>query len=72
MAYLVGAGAATAVPVPAGLGSTEAALVAALVAARIAPGDAVGAVLIFRVVTFWAPVPIGVLAARSLRRKRAL
>jgi len=72
MAYLVGAGAAAALPVPAGLGSTEAVLVAALVAARIRPGDAVQAVLIFRVVTFWAPVPLGVLAARTLRRRRAL
>jgi uncharacterized membrane protein YbhN (UPF0104 family) len=72
VAYLVGAGAAAAVPIPAGLGSTEAALVAALVAAHINTSAAVQAVLIFRLVTFWAPVPLGILAAHTLRRRRAL
>jgi uncharacterized membrane protein YbhN (UPF0104 family) len=72
VAYLVGAGAAAALPIPSGLGSTEAALVAALVAAHIRAGDAVQAVLTFRLVTFWAPVPLGVLAAHTLRKRRAL
>ncbi len=58
VAYLIGAGAAAMLPVPAGLGSTEATLVAALVAAHIRTTDAVQAVLIFRLVTFWAPVPL--------------
>ena len=72
VAYLVGAAAAAALPVPAGLGSTEATLVAALVAAHIRTADAVQAVLIFRLVTFWAPVPLGILAVRTLRKRRAL
>ncbi|KAB2375390.1 lysylphosphatidylglycerol synthase domain-containing protein, partial [Actinomadura montaniterrae] len=67
-AYLAGATAGAAVPVPGGIGSTEAALVAALAAGGIAPGPALHAVLVFRAVTFWAPVPVGVLACRTLRR----
>jgi uncharacterized membrane protein YbhN (UPF0104 family) len=72
VAYLVGAGAAAAVPVPAGMGSTEAALTAALVTARIQPADAIQAVLLFRAITFWAPVPVGAVGARVLRRRRAI
>ncbi|MEU9023317.1 lysylphosphatidylglycerol synthase domain-containing protein [Actinomadura sp. NPDC048394] len=67
-AYLAGATAGAAVPVPGGIGSTEAALVAALAAGGVAPGPALHAVLVFRAVTFWAPVPVGVLACRTLRR----
>ncbi|MGP4028348.1 lysylphosphatidylglycerol synthase transmembrane domain-containing protein [Actinomadura sp. 3N407] len=67
-AYLVGAAAGSAVPSPGGVGSTEAALVAALVALGIAAGPALHAVLLFRAVTFWAPVPLGLLTCRTLRR----
>ncbi|MEU8802267.1 lysylphosphatidylglycerol synthase domain-containing protein [Spirillospora sp. NPDC048819] len=67
-AYLVGAAAGSAVPSPGGVGSTEAALVAALAALGIAAGPALHAVLLFRAVTFWAPVPLGLLACRTLRR----
>ncbi|WP_160573644.1 lysylphosphatidylglycerol synthase domain-containing protein [Actinomadura physcomitrii] len=67
-AYLAGATAGAAVPVPGGIGSTEAALVAALAAGGVPPGPALHAVLVFRAVTFWAPVPVGVLACRTLRR----
>ncbi|TDC90921.1 YbhN family protein [Actinomadura sp. 7K507] len=67
-AYLVGAAAGSAVPSPGGVGSTEAALVGALVALGIAAGPALHAVLLFRAVTFWAPVPVGLLACRTLRR----
>ncbi|MFG2091119.1 YbhN family protein [Spirillospora sp. NPDC048824] len=67
-AYLVGAAAGSAVPSPGGVGSTEAALVAALAALGIAAGPALYAVLLFRAVTFWAPVPLGLMACRTLRR----
>jgi uncharacterized membrane protein YbhN (UPF0104 family) len=71
-AYLIGAAAGQALPVPAGIGSTEAALTAALLAAQVPALPAVQAVLLFRAMTFWAPVPIGVVAARCLRRRGAL
>lgn len=67
-AYLVGAAAGSAIPTPGGIGSTEAALVAALAALDIGTGPALHAVLLFRAVTFWAPVPLGILACRTLRR----
>jgi len=70
-AFLLGAAVGSAVPVPGGVGSTDAALAASLVAAGIHVGQAVQAVLIFRVVTFWAPAALGVLAARHLRRAGA-
>ncbi|MEO3828917.1 lysylphosphatidylglycerol synthase domain-containing protein [Actinomadura sp. B10D3] len=67
-AYLVGAAAGSAIPTPGGVGSTEAALVAALAALDIGTGPALHAVLLFRAITFWAPVPLGILACRTLRR----
>ncbi|MBO2451060.1 flippase-like domain-containing protein [Actinomadura barringtoniae] len=71
-AYLVGAAAGAAIPAPGGLGSTEAALVAALAALGIGAGPAVQAVIIFRAVTFWAPVPVGLLACQTLKKRPAL
>lgn len=67
-AYLVGAATGAAIPLPGGVGSTETALVAALAALGIEPGPALHAVLLFRAVTFWAPVPLGLLSYRTLRR----
>jgi uncharacterized membrane protein YbhN (UPF0104 family) len=71
-AYLIGSAAGQALPVPAGMGSTEAALTAMLLAAQVPAVPAVQAVVLFRVMTFWAPVPVGALAARGLRRRGAL
>jgi uncharacterized membrane protein YbhN (UPF0104 family) len=71
-AYLVGAAAGSAAPTPAGVGSTETALTAMLLAANVSVTPAVQGVLLFRALTFWAPVPIGVLAAGQLRRRSAL
>ncbi|WP_187438385.1 lysylphosphatidylglycerol synthase transmembrane domain-containing protein [Actinomadura decatromicini] len=67
-AYLVGATAGAAVPAPGGFGSTEAALVAGLAALGVATAPALHAVLVFRAITFWAPVPVGLLTCRTLRR----
>jgi uncharacterized membrane protein YbhN (UPF0104 family) len=72
VAYLVGAAAASAAHVPAIAGGTELALTAALVASGLAAGPALAAVLVFRGLTFWAPLPAGLVAARGLRRRGAL
>ncbi len=64
VAYLIGGSLSGLVPVPAGLGSTEAVLVGALVALDVATGPAIQSVMLFRVITHWAPAPIGVLTAR--------
>ncbi|MEV0398654.1 lysylphosphatidylglycerol synthase domain-containing protein [Actinoallomurus sp. NPDC050550] len=70
--YLIGATAGAAIPTPAGVGSTEAALIAALAAAHIPTGQAAEGVLLFRAMTFWAPVPVGVISTRRLRRTHGL
>jgi uncharacterized membrane protein YbhN (UPF0104 family) len=64
VAYLIGGSISGLVPIPAGLGSTEAVLVGALVALGVATGPAIQSVVLFRVITHWAPAPIGVLTAR--------
>lgn len=70
--FMLGSAAGGAVPTPAGVGSTETALVAVLVIAGLASTPAVEVVLIFRLITFWAPAAIGVLATRRLRRTGVL
>ncbi|HET9117473.1 MAG TPA: lysylphosphatidylglycerol synthase domain-containing protein, partial [Pseudonocardiaceae bacterium] len=72
IAFMLGAAAGSAVPVPAGLGSTEAALIAVLISVHIPAQHAVEEVLIFRLLTFWAPAAVGILATRVLYRSRAL
>ncbi len=54
---------------PGGLGFVEAGLTATLALAGVAPGDAVLATLIFRLVSFWLPLPVG-LGAMFLYRRR--
>jgi len=71
VAYLIGGSVSGLVPIPAGLGSTEAVLIAALAALDVATGPAVQSVLLFRIITHWAPAAIGVLTARrALFRQR--
>jgi uncharacterized membrane protein YbhN (UPF0104 family) len=56
------------VPTPGGLGAVEAALSAALTAAGLPGATAVSAVLLFRTLTFWLPVPAGWGAFNYLER----
>jgi glycosyltransferase 2 family protein len=50
----------------------ELALSTGLVAAGMAGTAAVSAVLLFRIATFWLPVPLGAIALRRLRRRDAV
>jgi uncharacterized membrane protein YbhN (UPF0104 family) len=50
----------------------EAALSAGLTATGLAGATAVSAVLLFRMLTFWLPVPAGWAAFSYLQRKQAL
>jgi uncharacterized membrane protein YbhN (UPF0104 family) len=70
--YLIGGAAGTAVPIPAGIGATEAALVAVLLLAHIPSAVAISTVLTFRLITFWAPAVLGLLAMRLLHRRQLL
>jgi uncharacterized membrane protein YbhN (UPF0104 family) len=67
--YLIGGAVGTAVPAPAAVGSTEAALVAVLITAHVPAGSALSTVLLFRLITFWAPAVVGLSAIRHLRRR---
>src|SRR5215831_17873152 len=65
---LTGAALGSAVPTPGGLGAVEAALSAGLTAAGLPGSIAVSAVLLFRTLTFWLPVPAGWGAFNYLER----
>ncbi|HEX3814457.1 MAG TPA: lysylphosphatidylglycerol synthase transmembrane domain-containing protein [Mycobacteriales bacterium] len=70
--YLVASAVASAIPLPAAAGSTEAVLLGVLLASGVPTAHALPAVLLFRAVTFWAPAPVGLVAAGMLRRRRIL
>jgi uncharacterized membrane protein YbhN (UPF0104 family) len=70
--YMVGAAAGNALPTPGGIGSTDAALVAVLVAGGLPVATAIPVVFAFRLLTFWATALVGVFVARPLRRRGAL
>jgi uncharacterized membrane protein YbhN (UPF0104 family) len=70
--YLTGSAVGSIVPTPGGLGAVEAALSAGLGAAGLPGATAVSAVLLFRTLTFWLPVPIGWGALSYLQRKGSL
>jgi glycosyltransferase 2 family protein len=70
--YLTGSAIGSAVPTPGGIGAVEAALAAGLTAAGMHGAAAFSAVLLFRAVTFWLPVPVGWAALGFLQRRDVL
>jgi uncharacterized protein (TIRG00374 family) len=71
--YLVGVPLAEAIPMPGGIGAVDAVLVASL--ARVGAstaGSVIAAVIVFRLLTFWAPIVPGVISAGFLRRQHVL
>jgi glycosyltransferase 2 family protein len=70
--YLTGSALGSIIPTPGGLGAVEAALTAGLTAAGVPGGVAAGAVLLFRLLTFWLPVPLGWAALHYLEREHDL
>jgi uncharacterized membrane protein YbhN (UPF0104 family) len=70
--FLTGSALGSVVPTPGGLGAVEAALSAGLTAAGLPGAAAVSAVLLFRLLTFWLPVPVGWGALSYLQRHGAL
>ena len=70
--YLTGSALGSIIPTPGGLGAVEAALTAGLVAAGLHGTEAASAVLLFRLLTFWLPVPFGWAALNYLERQQAL
>jgi uncharacterized membrane protein YbhN (UPF0104 family) len=70
--YLTGSAIGSVIPTPGGIGAVEAALTTLLTAAGVPGPVAVSAVLLFRLLTFWLPVPFGWAALRYLEREQAL
>ena len=54
---------------PGGLGFVEAGLTATLNLAGVPAGEALVATLVYRLITFWLPLPIGAIAGFVFRRR---
>ncbi len=72
LAYTAASLAGSAVGMPYGMGVTEGAMLASYGAMGFDLDRALSAVLVFRALSFWLTIPLGMLAAWSLRRVRAL
>ncbi len=70
--YLAGNAVGSAAPTPGGLGGVEAVLAAGLTGIGIPAHEAIPAVLVFRVATFWLPIPAGWIAYLGLQRSGTL
>lgn len=70
--YLAGNTVGAAAPTPGGLGGVEAVLAAGLTAMGIPAAQAISGVLVFRVATFWLPIPGGWVAYLGLQRRGIL
>ena len=71
--YFAGAIIGSAVPTPGGLGGIEAAMSAGLtIAAGVDASTAFSAVLLYRIVTYWLPIPAGWFALQHLQSRDAI
>jgi len=70
--YFAGAIVGSAVPTPGGLGGVEAALSAGLIAAGAGSSVAVSSVLLYRLATYWLPIPFGWVSLNYLQRAGAI
>lgn len=70
--YLAGNAVGSAAPTPGGIGGVEAVLAAGLTAIGVPAHEAIPAVLLFRVATFWLPIPAGWVAYMLLHRRDIL
>jgi uncharacterized membrane protein YbhN (UPF0104 family)/tRNA A-37 threonylcarbamoyl transferase component Bud32 len=70
--FLAGNAVGSAAPTPGGVGAVEAALSAGLSAIGIPVHEGIPAVLVFRLVTYWLPIPLGWVAYLALERRGVL
>jgi uncharacterized membrane protein YbhN (UPF0104 family) len=71
--YLTGSALGAIVPTPGGLGAVEVALSGTMAAvAHVPSATALSAVLLFRLMTFWLPIPVGWVALNYLQRHDAI
>jgi len=71
-AMLAGNAVGSATPTPGGIGGVEAVMSAGLTAIGIPAHQAIPAVLIFRLATFWLPIPAGWVSYLMLQRRGTL
>jgi glycosyltransferase 2 family protein len=70
--YLAGSVVGSAIPTPGGIGAIELAMASGLTAAGLPAGVAFPAVLLYRITTFWIPIPVGWLSLAWLQRVGSL
>jgi uncharacterized membrane protein YbhN (UPF0104 family) len=70
--YLAGNTVGSIAPTPGGLGAIEAVLAAGLTAIGVPAQEAIPAIFIFRIATFWLPIPAGWLSYTVLQRHGTL
>ncbi|WP_062464921.1 lysylphosphatidylglycerol synthase transmembrane domain-containing protein [Demequina soli] len=66
--YFVASAVGSAVPTPGGLGAVEFALTSGLAGAGVPWGIALSATLVYRLVTYWLPIPLGFAAMKYMER----
>lgn len=69
IAFTVGVTVGTVTPTPGGLGGVEAGTVAGLVAYRVSGADALAAVLIYRLISYWLALAVGAAAFVTAERR---
>lgn len=70
--FLLGNAVGAIVPTPGGLGAVEGALIAGLTSSGLAGSVAASIVVIFRLITYWARIPLGFFAMRFLQKRGEL
>ena len=70
--YFAGAIIGSAVPTPGGLGGIEAAMSSGLIAIGVDSGTAVSSVLLYRLATYWLPIPFGWFSLNRLQKVGAI
>jgi uncharacterized membrane protein YbhN (UPF0104 family) len=70
--FLAGNAVGSATPTPGGLGGVEAVMAAGLTAIGIPAHQAIPAVLLFRMASFWLPIPVGWISYEVLQRRGVL
>ena len=70
--YLASNTVGSVVPAPGGIGPVEIALTAGLATAGVPGGVALSAAIVYRLVTFWIPIPVGWLSLRRLQKTGSL
>jgi glycosyltransferase 2 family protein len=68
--FTVGLGVGTATPTPGGLGGFELGMVTALGAYNVGYSSALAVTLLFRLITYWVPLTVGLIAFIEAQRRR--